>query len=76
MLTFGIGRQKYFNVGRQFMKANAVDGGNMDCAADFLPHFLQLAVEGLVETEHFLGGAVKFLAFVGEAKLFLATVNN
>ncbi len=72
----GILREKDFNVGGQFVKPDTVDGGNVDGAADFLSHFLKLAVEGLVKAEHFLGGTVEFFTFVGEAELFLATVNN
>ena len=58
------------------MAADTIDGGNMDGAANDLLHFLQLAVELVVEIEYLFGGFEEFLTFAGQAELFLAAVNN
>ena len=58
------------------MKADTVDGGNMNRAANDFFHLLQFAVELVIKVKDLFRRLVQFLTLSCEAKLFLASVDD
>ena len=58
------------------MQTNAVNGRNMNRAADDLLHFLQLDIERIINLEYLQSGLMQFLAFTRQAKSLLAAIDN
>src|SRR5262249_17622066 len=68
--------QEFFQVGRQIVQADAVNGGHADGAGNDVFDLLQLAEERIVSLDDLLAVIVKNLALAGEPELFLAPLDQ
>jgi hypothetical protein len=65
-----------FQVGGEFMQADAVNGGDADGAGDDVAHFGELMLEHLVLVDDLFAGFVEGFAFSGEAEAFIAAFDE
>jgi hypothetical protein len=72
----GVVVQEFFDVGRQLVQADGVDGRDADGAADDLLHLLQLALQLLIDVEDFLRRLIDALALARQVELLLAAVDH
>ena len=72
----GIGLEKFFDVGRQIVQADAVNRGYPNRAGDDVFDFLEPAVKRLESLDDLLAVFIKHLALAGEPELFLAAFDQ
>ena len=71
-----IGLEKFFDVGRQIVQANAVNGGHANRARNDVFDFLEPAMERLVGLDDLFAVFVEHLALAGEPEFFLAAFDQ
>src|ERR1051326_4588677 len=72
----GIALQELFQVRRQIVQADAVNGRYADGAGDNVFDFLKLALEGLVGADDLLAVFIENLALARQAELLLAALDQ
>jgi hypothetical protein len=75
-IDLGIALEEFRKVRRQFVQANAVGGGDSDCAGDDVLKFLNSAAERIVRLKDLLAVIVQDLAFAREPELLLAPLDQ
>ena len=68
--------QEFFQVGRQLVQADAVDGAQPDGAGDDVAHLGELVLERVELENDLLADLVKHLTLAGEAKALVATLDQ
>ena len=68
--------QEAFDVGRQVVQAEGIDGSHANLAGDDVLDLLHSVLEGGVGLEHFFAVAIKDFAFSGEPEVLLAALDE